>query len=130
MLTSSESGLLGLISGRRARARVAELIVPPERVAGSAAERQSAEKIRDLLRPYMDHCELEGYPAKVYTRGEGRLAVVAPTRVNLGPALVNAISGAGRGVGRLVDVGEGAAADFDRLAEDLRGCVALAQLEA
>src|SRR5687768_5004249 len=103
MLTSAEAGLLGLISGRRAKAHVAELVTPAERVAGSAAERQGAEKIRNLLRPFMDHCELEGYPAKVYQRGEGRLAVVAPTRVNLGPALVNAISGAGSGVGRLVD---------------------------
>jgi hypothetical protein len=130
MLTAVEAGLLDLISGRRARARVAELVAPPERVAGSAAERQSAENIRDLLRPYMDHCELEGYPAKVYQRGEGRLAVVSPTQLTVGPALVNAISGAGSGVGRLVDVGEGAAADFERLDGDLRGCVALAKLEA
>lgn len=130
MLTPAEAGLLDLVSGRRAKERIAQLIAPAERVAGSTGEGQSAEKIREMLRPYMDHCELQSYPASVYTRGEGRVAVVAPIRVDLGLALVNAISGAGSGVGRLVDVGQGTAADFERIEEDVRGAVALAKLEA
>lgn len=130
MLTADEVGLLGLISGQRAKANVARLVMPHERIAGSDAERQGAEQAREMLAPYMDRCELEGYPARVYHRGEGHLAIVSPTQAVVRPALVNAISGTGRGTGRLVDVGGGDVADFDRLGDDVRGGVALVTLGA
>ncbi|RIK46972.1 MAG: hypothetical protein DCC58_01385 [Chloroflexi bacterium] len=119
---------MGIISGRRAKEHVVALVEPQERIAGSAAEREGAEKVRDLLAPFMDHCTLEGYPVNVYERGEGQLEVVSPEQCVIRPAMVNAISGAGSGVGRLIDVGDGTAAGYLGIDGDVQGCVALATL--
>ena len=78
MLTSAEREQLALISGARARQTLSELVQGTERVVGSPAELEEARRVRDLLQPFVDSCELESYPAMSYVRGQGRLEVIGP----------------------------------------------------
>ena len=124
MLTSEEREQLALISGARAKQTLSELVQGTERVVGSAAELEEARRVRDLLQPFVDSCELESYPAMSYVRGRGRLEVTGQDPLEI-RCEVNPIAPAGSGEGVLIDVGGGTWRDFHALG-NVEGTVALA----
>ena len=124
MLTSEEREQLALISGPRARQTLSELVQGTERVVGSPAELEEARRVRDLLQPFVDSCELESYPAMSYVRGQGRLEVIGPDPLEV-RCEVNPVAPAGSGEGVLIDVGNGTWRDFRALG-NVEGRVALA----
>jgi hypothetical protein len=125
MLTPEERGVLGLISGARARENVATLVSPSERVPASSMERAGAEKILHIFSSLMDKIELEAVPGAAYLRGYSRLEVRSPKSFPIIPAHINAVSGSGSGSGPLVFVGDGDASSYERLDNSIRGSVIL-----
>ena len=123
MLSTAEEKALAEISGDRARRHVKLLQTPLDRTCGSEAEYQSALKAKTLLDPFVDTCEIEGFPAVTNIRGRGRLEVMKPLPLSIA-CEVNGISGSGKGRGRLVDAGNGTRYDYNRLG-DLKGEIVL-----
>ena len=92
-------------------------------MVGSPAEQEEAHRIRDLLQPFVDSCELEPYSAMSYIRGQGRLEVIDldPLEVR---CEVNPVAPGSSGEGVLVDAGDGGWPDFRALG-NVEGRVAL-----
>jgi len=123
MLTSEEREQLALISGPRARQTVSELVPGAERVVGSPAELEEAHRVRDLLQPFVDSCELEPYPATTYMRGQGRLEVIGSDPMEV-RCEVNPVAPGRSGEGYLVDAGNGGWPEYRALG-NVEGRVAL-----
>jgi len=116
------------ISGNRAFEHLSQLILPPERISGSEAEAEGAKKVRDLLSPYMDSCELEGVPVTTYLRGAGRLEVISPGKTSF-PCEVNAVSASAKGEGVLLDVSRGTREDYEKIKAKVKGGIVLVTIQ-
>ncbi|MEE9324332.1 MAG: M28 family peptidase, partial [Dehalococcoidia bacterium] len=127
MLTDPEKRLLSTISGERAFKNV-EALVSGERVSGSGEEAEGAEKVKGMLAPYVDICELEGFPVTTYVRGRGSLEVVSPEKRTI-PCEVNPVSVSGRVEGYLADVGKGRRKDYQKLPGSGEDMIVLASAE-
>lgn len=124
MLTFEERDQLAHISGSRARETLAALVQGGERVAGSPAEQEEARRIRDLLQPFVDSCELEPFAVTTHLRGQGRLEVISPIHLEV-RCEVNPVAPASAGEAILVDAGNGEWSDFRALG-NVQGKVVLA----
>ena len=124
MLSTAEEQVLSEISGERARRYVEQMQTLMDRTSGSEAEYQNALKAKALLEPFVDTCELEGYPAVTNIRGKGRLEMVSPFSLSIA-CEVNGLSGSGKGTGRLLDAGGGTRYDYKRLGGAVQGAVVL-----
>lgn len=127
MLSTGEAKLLADISGKRAFENVSILVSPWERVSGSQAEREGAEKVRELLSPYVDSCELEGVEVTTYHRNKGKLEVISPINVSI-PCEVNPVTGSGKGEGILIDIVGGTKRDFEKLEAEVKSNVVIAMV--
>lgn len=128
-MSPKEQKMLAAISGERAREYVATLASTRDRISGTEAEHESAQRVRELLSPYVDECQLEGWPVVTYIRGKGMLDVLSPVRRSI-PCEVNPVSGSGRGEGLLIDAGHGTRADYERLEGRIEGQPALVTNDA
>jgi len=107
-----------------------ELVDVGSRMAGQAGEREGAEVIRDAFADAgLEDPRLEPFEIPGWWRGDSELRVEAPReRTHAGQHEVIALPGspAGEVSGRLVDVGTGTEAEFDAVADELDGAVAMA----
>lgn len=125
MISSFEREMLAGISGERAYQYVAQLIELTNRTAGSKAEAEGANKVKEMLSPFVDECELEGVPVTTYFKRQGQLEVVSPSKLVI-PCEAAPLSGSGRGEAVLLDVGDGTKEAYERLGVAVQSAALLA----
>jgi len=95
------------------------------RFAGSKEERQAAEFMKAKLEAYgLQRVALEAVQYKGWQRGDVQLEIVSPVQKNI-PCITLPHSPAVDLEGQVIDLGDGAPADFDRYAADIAGKIVL-----
>ncbi len=95
------------------------------RFAGSKEEKQAAEFMKEKLEAYgLKHVALEAVPYNGWQRGDVQLNIVSPIEKRV-PCITLPHSPAVDLEGEVIDLGDGAPADFDKYAADIAGNIVL-----
>ena len=124
MISEIDRKKLSLISGGDARETVAQLVTTKDRIAGSKAERESAEQVRDRLAPFVDDIVIEEAPVTAYDYSHASLSAAEPIGLSV-PCIASRLSGSGEGTAPLVDGGFGTKRELDALGDRIRGSALL-----
>ena len=99
------------------------------RFGGSASEHAGAEFLLEKMRSYgLTNVHLEEFPVYTWDRGVCELTLTDPDERVLS-AIAMPYCGSGTFEGRLIDVGEGEQADYERLGDIVRGNFVLTDAE-